>query len=75
MPRIVLGHPSLGAATRDGIFIPVATPGIDSAGHLFRTDGVVLMPLSAVRAESLPSVANIVTRLADGVRAARGVPA
>jgi len=45
------------------VFIPVATPGLTSAGHLFRTDGTVLMPLHAAYADGLPSVADVVQRL------------
>ena len=53
-----------GAFARPGsVFIPVATPGVDHAGHLFRTDGTVLMPLAAVRTASLPSVADVAARL------------
>lgn len=62
MPRIVLGHPSLAAVAAE-VFIPVATPGIGSDGHLFRTDGVVLLPLHALRPESLPTVAEVLRRL------------
>jgi formylmethanofuran dehydrogenase subunit B len=68
VPAIVLGHPALaeaakarGAAT---VFIPVATPGVDSGGHLFRVDGSVVMPLAAARGAALPSVATIAARLA-----------
>ena len=73
VPRVVLGHASAAPATGDGetVFIPVATPGIGSAGHLFRTDGVVLMPLYAVYADSLPTVADVVGRLTGAVRALR----
>jgi formylmethanofuran dehydrogenase subunit B len=52
-PRIVIGHPSLAALPAD-VFIPVATPGIGHDGHLFRTDGVVMMPLHAVQPTTLP---------------------
>jgi formylmethanofuran dehydrogenase subunit B len=49
LPRIVFGPPALGAALAPtggpSVFIPVATPGIDIAGDLFRTDGTVLLPL------------------------------
>jgi len=62
LPRIVLGHPSLASAGAD-VFIPVATPGIGSDGHLFRTDGVVLMPLHALRADTLPTAADVLRRL------------
>jgi formylmethanofuran dehydrogenase subunit B len=73
LPRIVLAHPAAAPAAGDGdiVFIPVATPGIGSAGHLFRTDGVVLMPLSAVHADTLPTVADVVARLTLAVQALR----
>ncbi|PMS30554.1 molybdopterin-binding domain-containing protein [Paraburkholderia rhynchosiae] len=77
LPAIVLGHPALAqAATARGaatVFIPVATPGVDSGGHLFRVDSSVVMPLAAARGggESLSaanpvasSVARIATQLA-----------
>jgi formylmethanofuran dehydrogenase subunit B len=81
VPAIVLGHPALadaakvrGAAT---VFIPVATPGIDSAGHLFRVDGSVVMPLAVARGAALPSVATIAARLTAQLQApptAQGQP-
>jgi formylmethanofuran dehydrogenase subunit B len=80
LPRIVLGHPGLAAAcaAEGTIFIPVATPGIDSAGHLFRADGVVTLPLRAVRDDGLPTVADIAKALAARLAlrrlAAEGTP-
>lgn len=72
VPAIVLGHPALagsfgarGAAT---VFIPVATPGIDSGGHLFRVDGTVVAPLRAARKVDLPAVATIAANLSDRLR-------
>ncbi|MGA7812279.1 MAG: formylmethanofuran dehydrogenase, partial [Caballeronia sp.] len=69
VPAIVLGHPAmrtmLGARTAPTVFIPVATPGVDSGGHLFRVDGSVVAPLSAARASALPTVAAIAARLSD----------
>ena len=53
VPVIVLGHPALAALTgkrnAPTVFIPVATPGIDSGGHLFRIDATVVAPLQAAR--------------------------
>jgi formylmethanofuran dehydrogenase subunit B len=73
VPTIVLGHPRMRAAchARAQVFIPVATPGIGSAGHLFRTDSSVLMPLHAVRDDGLPTVAEVVRRLTGLVHARR----
>jgi formylmethanofuran dehydrogenase subunit B len=60
---VVLGHPRLAARCQRSdartLFIPVATPGIGEPGHLFRTDGTVLMPLDAALDTRLPSVARV----------------
>ncbi|WP_157270271.1 formylmethanofuran dehydrogenase [Azohydromonas aeria] len=63
LPTLVLGHPDTPACAAESVFIPVATPGIGHAGHLFRTDGTVLMPLRALRGESLPGVAQAVAAI------------
>jgi len=73
LPRIVLGHPRFAAAVQGAatVFIPVSTPGIGSAGHLFRTDGSVLMPLRALRGDDgLPTVANVLKRLTRALQGA-----
>ena len=69
LPRVVLGHPGFAAAAqgRATVFIPVSTPGIGSAGHLFRTDGSVLMPLRAVHDDGLPTVADVLKRLTQAL--------
>lgn len=76
LPHIVLGHPALvkqmpAAATAPSVFIPVATPGIGAAGHLFRTDGVVMMPLHAVHDDGLPTVAAVAQQLRQALQALR----
>jgi formylmethanofuran dehydrogenase subunit B len=65
LPLVLIGHPALArSAQRPGaVFIPVATPGLGSAGHLFRTDGAVLLPLFMVVDQGLPEVADVVTQL------------
>jgi formylmethanofuran dehydrogenase subunit B len=74
VPMIVLGHPALAdeSQARDGVptvFIPVSTPGIGGAGHVFRCDGTILMPLTAVYLDRLPSVAEVLDRIAAHVAA------
>jgi formylmethanofuran dehydrogenase subunit B len=70
LPRIVLGPPGMGPRLRQGegaqhcVFIPVATPGIHAAGHLFRTDGVVV-PLVPARDDGLAGVADVAARLLE----------
>ena len=75
LPMVVMGHPALATAVqRTGlatIFIPVATPGIGSAGHLFRTDGTVLMPLQAVYRDRLPTVADVAGLIDSALRSMR----
>lgn len=73
VPAIVLGHPALaGAVAARGastVFVPVATPGIDAGGHLFRVDNTVALPVAAARGFALPSVADVLTRLGERVAA------
>jgi formylmethanofuran dehydrogenase subunit B len=74
MPRIVLGHPGMRpqggeANARKQVFIPVSTPGIGCSGHLFRTDGSVLLPLRPLYEDGLPGVDDVVRRLTQAVKA------
>jgi len=76
LPRIVLGHPRMRLPEhtmppRELVFIPVSTPGIGSGGHLFRTDGSVLLPLRPLYDDGLPGVGEVVNRLTQAVRASR----
>ena len=55
-PVIVFGRPG----TRTGncsVFIPVATPGLHHAGHLYRTDNVVALRVRKLAESTLPSAA------------------
>lgn len=65
LPTVVIGHPALPVPAGTRVYIPVATPGIGRAGHLFRTDGVVLMPLQALRDDPLPGVDAVASALAQ----------
>jgi formylmethanofuran dehydrogenase subunit B len=75
VPAIVLGPPALASriAQRAAptVFIPVATPGIDSGGHLFRLDTSVVAPLTPARHVNLPGVAELAADLAERVGAQR----
>lgn len=62
-PTIVLGHAGMVLEREPAVFIPVGTPGVDHAGHLFRTDRVVALPLQQLRPSSLPSVAEVLTAI------------
>ena len=89
-PRIVLGPPALGAAlgaalagqaaaggaSATTVFLPVATPGVQTAGDLFRTDGTVLLPLRPLPAAlqppnspaDLPTLPQLLARLCTALR-------
>ena len=73
LPLIVLGHPALAAsAARQGaVFIPVSTPGIGSAGHLFRTDGGTVLPLLPLYADTLPTLGEVLGSITLAHRALR----
>jgi formylmethanofuran dehydrogenase subunit B len=47
------------------VFIPVAIPGRDSAGHLFRGDGVVSLHLRPMLPSGVPSVAAVLEAIAS----------
>jgi formylmethanofuran dehydrogenase subunit B len=57
---IVLGRPGMTCVREPEVFIPVGTPGVDHAGHLFRMDRVVALPLQRLRESSLPSVDEVI---------------
>ena len=71
LPCIVLGPPAMAERLRarpppgDHVFIPVATPGLNAPGHLFRTDGLVVVPLVAARDDGLTGVAEVLARLCE----------
>lgn len=69
LPRIVLAPPAAWNALREApptedVFLPVATPGLNAAGHLFRSDGIVVVPLEAVRNDNLRGVADVLSAIA-----------
>jgi len=71
-PTLVLGPADAMLSSPPAVFIPIATPGLDSAGQQFRVDGSVTLPLSAVTASAQPTLSEIVARLVsalEGVRA------
>ncbi|WP_454918672.1 formylmethanofuran dehydrogenase [Xanthobacter sediminis] len=69
-PVIALAHPDTAFAREPDVFIPVATPGVDHDGHVFRMDSVVCLPLTALRAADLPSVTQAAVAILDSLRRA-----
>ena len=63
IPTIVLGRAGMVFEREPAVFIPVGIPGLDHAGHLFRTDRVVAAAAAAARPSTLPSVADAVAAI------------
>lgn len=62
-PVIVLGAPDSTFESTPAVFIPVATPGLDSNGQQFRVDGSVTLPLTAVKPSDLPTLTQVVAMI------------
>ena len=45
------------------VFIPVATPGLDCSGTLFRLDSAVILPLKKVRENDLPTLNAVASQI------------
>ena len=45
------------------VFIPIATPGLDCGGTLFRVDSAVILPLKRIRDTDLPTLSEVVSRI------------
>ncbi len=67
IPTIVLAKPDIKINFRPDIFIPVATPGVDHAGQLFRTDGVIALPVKKLRHSDYLSVDEILKQIIAGM--------
>jgi formylmethanofuran dehydrogenase subunit B len=63
VPTVVLGRAGMTFDQEPAVFIPVGTPGLDHAGHLFRADRVVTLPLRQLRDSAYPSVADAVAAI------------
>ena len=66
-PAIVLGRAGMQCGAEAEVFIPVATPGIDHNGHLYRCDSVVAVPLSALRVSDLPQVSGVLHAITESL--------
>jgi formylmethanofuran dehydrogenase subunit B len=64
VPTIVLANHFPESSRPPAIFIPVGTPGLDHSGYLFRVDQAVVLPLQQYREVGLPSVAEVLRKIA-----------
>jgi len=66
-PGIVLGRAGMQCEIEPEVFIPVATPGLDHAGHIYRCDSVVALPLRRVRVSGLPEVSTVLRAIMESL--------
>ena len=59
VPTVILSPYRAGADDAD-VYIPTGVPGIDHTGNLFRTDGVISLPLRKLRESGAPSAAAVI---------------
>jgi formylmethanofuran dehydrogenase subunit B len=62
-PIIAIGNSNLQFDTPPAVFIPVATPGLDCAGTLFRVDSSIVLPLQKTQESTLPTLAEVMTKM------------
>ena len=61
--NIIIGQPATKYNIEPDVFIPCGVPGIDYKGHIFRTDNVVSLPLSAVKVSKFKSAQEILREI------------
>lgn len=62
-PIIVIGNPNLTFKKAPDVFIPIATPGLESAGTMIRVDSNVILPLKQIKETDLPTLAEVFSQL------------
>lgn len=62
-PTIVLGRAGMAPPPGCAVFIPIGTPGVDHAGHLYRGDTVVAVRMHKLVERGLPSAREALEQL------------
>lgn len=70
LPTVVIGRAGMEFEKEPDVFIPVGVPGIDHAGHAFRTDNVVAVRLSRLRDTALPATADVLKAIEQTMQGA-----
>ena len=63
IPTVVIGRSGMRFEREPDVFIPVGAPGIDHAGHMYRCDNVVSLPLRKLRDSGLPTAASVLATI------------
>lgn len=71
VPTVVIGRSGMSfeREREPEVFIPVGTPGIDFAGHMYRCDNVVAMPLYKLRDSGLSHAADVLRAIEQALDA------
>ena len=67
IPTIVVGRSGMEFEIEPDVFFPVGTPGIDHSGHAYRLDNVVAIRLKKLRDSGLPTTAEVLTAIEQGL--------
>lgn len=67
IPTIVLGHAAMKFQREPDVFIPVAIPGLDHHGTMFRVDSSVSLPLSGLRQSALPTLPAAIAAISSAL--------
>jgi len=62
-PLVVLGNSNFCYSAVPDVFIPIATPGLDCSGTLFRVDSSVILPLKKISENALPTLSEVVNQI------------
>jgi formylmethanofuran dehydrogenase subunit B len=65
---IVLAPPGTAVAAEPAVWLPVGTPGIDHAAHVFRTDTVVALRAGRLIDRGLPTAASVLRTIAAALQ-------
>lgn len=63
VPTYVIGRSGMTFEREPEAYIPVGCPGIDHAGHMYRCDNVVALPLYPLRDSGLPRAADVLAAI------------
>ena len=66
VPTVILSPYRAGANDAD-VYIPTGVPGIDHTGNLFRTDGVISLPLKKLRDCGVRSAAQVIRQIVEEI--------
>jgi len=67
IPTIVIGRAGMVFEQEPSVYIPVGAPGIDHAGHMYRCDNVVSLPLRKLRDLGLVSGAKVIGQIETAI--------